>query len=283
MRTMQKKDEKYRLLLVDDEVEFLNSTAKALERRGFNVSTARDGSIALQTLKKEAFDVVILDVRMPGISGDKIFLEFKRRWPDMPVIILTGHGTVQQAFETSRDGVFDYLPKPIDMDVLAETAHKAVEQKFKADVASLTGGDDEIRLLIIDDETELLESLSTALGRRGMRVSTCSGGVQALDIMERHTFDVALLDIKMPGIDGMDLLPRIKQQYPLTEVLILTGHPTVGNAVEGLKTGAFDYIMKPCDTEELTGRIRSAFMKRQKTFRQVRDRQIREILNQNTD
>ena len=122
---MNEKRRPIRLLLVDDEIEFLASTAKALERRGFRVTPVRYGTTALKILERDPFDVAVLDVKMTGLAGDEVFREMKRRWPDIQVIMLTGHGTVEQAFQISREGVFDYLSKPCEMERLAQVVREA--------------------------------------------------------------------------------------------------------------------------------------------------------------
>lgn len=277
---MEKHQDKITLLLVDDEVEFLESTARALERRGFKVSKAQDGSTALALIEQTPFDVAVLDVKMPGIPGDELFREIKRCRPTVPVIMLTGHGSVQQAFQTSKEGVFEYLTKPCDMEKLAETAHRAANARTTGPTRPQPDGAEkqEIRLLIVDDEEELLDSLLVALKRRGMQVSTAEGGVEALQLMEERVFDVVLLDVKMPGIDGVNLLRLIKDAYPLTEVILLTGHPSVTTAVNGMKEGAFDYITKPQDMEVLVKKVRLACDRSRSRTETARKKQIDQIL-----
>lgn len=247
----------HKLLLVDDEAEFLEATAAALGRRGFDVLTARDGYEALGTLCAEHVDVVVLDVKMPGIDGVEVFERVRRAYPGLPVIMLTGHGTVQQAFETSRRGAFDYLAKPCDMERLAQSARRAATSR-RAHVPAAPSGAEAVRLLLVDDEAELLDALSQSLARRGIRVTPARGGVAALEAMRYQTFDVAILDLKMPGIDGLDLLRRIKVLQPSVEVIVLTGHATVEEAVEGLREGAHDFLGKPQSVGELVRKVREA-------------------------
>lgn len=255
----EKKTVPIRLLLVDDEVEFLESTSRALTRRGINVETAADADAAMALLQRQEFDVAVLDVLMPGMTGDDLFRWIKRAHPDLPVIMLTGHGTVQQAFQVSREGVFDYLTKPCDVEQVARVAREAASGRSAHSAAADLAADDEVRLLIVDDEVEFLGSLSKALERRGMRVSTAANCDETLVLLEHRIFDVALLDVKLPDIDGIDLLHRVKEAQPTTEVILLTGHPTVETGVEGIRCGAFNFLTKPCDTEFLARKIREAY------------------------
>ncbi|MBN1654581.1 MAG: response regulator [Deltaproteobacteria bacterium] len=121
-------DGKKRLLLVDDEVEFLDAAAKTLERRGFFVCPVQDGETALMILKRQSFDVVILDVKMPGIDGIELLLRIKKRLPQLPVVLLTGQSTNRQASEMIRKGAFECLCKPCAIDKIAEVARAAVNR-----------------------------------------------------------------------------------------------------------------------------------------------------------
>lgn len=264
--------EKIKLLMVDDEPDFLKSTATALSRRGFEVSTASDGSQAQSLLEQRDYDIALLDVKMPGIDGVELFHWIKRKKPDMPVLLLTGHGSVQQAFQTSRSGVADYLTKPCEVEVIAEKLRAAIQHQTAAKV-KLKSPSGTVSALLIDDEEQLLSSLKNVLERRGMTVSTALDGQSGLKQLNETLVDVVVLDVKMPGMDGIEVLKHIRKTHPLVEVILLTGHPSVGAAMEGMKLGAFDYIIKPPDVEALAQVIHKA---NQKRLGDIADRQ-REI------
>lgn len=279
-----------KLLLVDDELEFLAATARALSRRGFQVTQAPSGSTALETLRKGSVDVVVLDMKMPGIDGEELFGIIRRRWPHLPVIMLTGHGTVQQAFRTSKDGIYDYLAKPCEIDLLAQVARDAatgrrngVDGEPEEDPEEEGVDHRKIRLLLVDDEEELLGSLSRVLMRRGMSVETAANGAQALEVLRKKPFDIAVLDMKMPGMDGLELLQQIQSTFPRVQVIILTGHPTLSSMLSGIKQGAFDYLLKPVDPNALVERIRKAYLTRNQDLEADRERQIQEILKERPD
>jgi DNA-binding NtrC family response regulator len=117
-------------------------------------------------------------------------------------------------------------------------------------------------VLLVDDEERFLETTSRLLARKGYTVSVASGGADALEILESCSIQVAILDVRMPGIGGIQVLKMIKREYPLVEVIMLTGHATVDAAVDGLKFGAADYLMKPADIDELKLKIDEALEKR---------------------
>jgi len=114
------------------------------------------------------------------------------------------------------------------------------------------------RLLIVDDEEQFVEALSERLSMRDYDVTTSLTGEDAIEKMKNFNFDVVILDVRLPRIDGADVLREIKNLKPLTEVIMLTGHGTVEMAIEGMKLGAFDFLMKPCETGDLTAKIENA-------------------------
>lgn len=130
-----------------------------------------------------------------------------------------------------------------------------------------TPGHQKLRILFADDERPLRELMRLELPRLGHEVTVCEDGRAAVATLERSTFDVALLDIRMPGLTGIDVLKKIKEVAPDTEVILLTGHATVETAVESLRHGAFDYLTKPCKMAELEVVLARVVEKRDLTHR----------------
>ncbi|MGC8685780.1 MAG: response regulator [bacterium] len=116
-----------------------------------------------------------------------------------------------------------------------------------------------INVLLVDDEIEFVETLSKRLIKRGFNTTFVTGAKQALEKIKTQEFDVAIVDVRMPEMDGITLLGEIKQIKPLIEVILLTGYASVQSGIEGMKKGAFDYIMKPADIDELVKKIRDAY------------------------
>ena len=117
-------------------------------------------------------------------------------------------------------------------------------------------------VLLIDDEERFLKTTKLLLDREECHVFTAADGRQGMAQLNTRSIDVVVLDIKMPGIDGIDVLQRIKERTPLVEVIMLTGHSTLDTAMRGLKLGAFDYLTKPCDIGELKLKIKAAHERR---------------------
>jgi DNA-binding NtrC family response regulator len=115
------------------------------------------------------------------------------------------------------------------------------------------------RVLVVDDEIGLRDTMFKRLKKRGLEVSTAGSGEEALDILSRDPFDVIVLDVKMPGIDGIETLKRIKAIQPDYEVIILSGHASLDLARRIVELGGFDYLLKPFDFEDLLVKIEGAF------------------------
>ncbi len=113
-------------------------------------------------------------------------------------------------------------------------------------------------VLFVDDEIEFLETLMKRMDKRGVKAMGAASGEEALAYLDDHTVDVVVLDVKMPGMDGIQTLNQIKTAYPLVEVIMLTGHASLESASDGMSKGAFDYLMKPVDINELLYKVQDA-------------------------
>ena len=121
----------------------------------------------------------------------------------------------------------------------------------------------ETKLLLVDDEEAFVAAMEKRLTMRNIKITTAYTGEEGLrKLDEDPDIDVVLLDVKMPGMDGIATLREIKNKHPMTEAIMLTGHATVESAIEGMKLGAFDYLMKPCDMDELVAKVEEAKTKR---------------------
>lgn len=119
-------------------------------------------------------------------------------------------------------------------------------------------GEKTIRLLLVDDEEAYVDVLANRLSRRGFDVTKTYSGTQALQAMRGREFDVAVLDLKMEDMDGIEVLKVLKRMDPNMQVIMLTGHGSETAARQGIEFGAFDYLMKPCELDALVGKIREA-------------------------
>jgi len=118
---------------------------------------------------------------------------------------------------------------------------------------------DKFRVLIVDDEEDFLETILKRLKARNIDVTGALSGVKALSMMDDQDFDVVILDVKMPVMDGIETLREMKKKKPRMEVIMLTGHASVESGIQGMQLGAFDYVMKPVALDELLEKMRQAY------------------------
>jgi DNA-binding NtrC family response regulator len=133
--------------------------------------------------------------------------------------------------------------------------------------------------LVVDDEVDFLDTLVSRLKKRNLEATGVPSGEEALELLKKRIFDVVILDIKMPGgMDGIEALREMKKIQPLTEVILLTGHGSVETSIEGMKLGAFDYLLKPVKLEELLVKLAQAFEKRDTQEQKIRAAKIKELI-----
>ena len=135
-------------------------------------------------------------------------------------------------------------------------------------------------ILLVDDEKDFVEMLSLRLQENGEDVLAAYNGKECLETLEKKTIDVIILDVKMPGMDGIETLKKIKELHPLVEVIMLTGHGTIQAAVEGMKLGAFDFLLKPADFTELTEKLNRARQRRREQVERIQKAERAMLLRQ---
>ncbi|VBB43221.1 Response regulator receiver domain protein [uncultured Desulfatiglans sp.] len=133
-------------------------------------------------------------------------------------------------------------------------------------------------IMLVDDEVPFVETMTKRLTKRELEVDSAFSGEEALKLLEhKPQTEVIILDVKMPGMDGIDTLREIKRQQPLVEVIMLTGHATVETAIEGMKLGAYDYLMKPCDMDLLLKKVQEAAAKKREHEGKIVEARMKEI------
>jgi len=134
-------------------------------------------------------------------------------------------------------------------------------------------------VLLVDDEEQFLEALSSRLETRGYRVDTVTTGEDAVELVKGKNFDAIVLDLAMPGLNGLETLKLIKEKRPDLEIIMLTGHATVTSGIEAMKMGAEDFIEKPVDLKTLLEKIGEAKHKRMLVVEKKRQEEVKKIIN----
>ena len=133
-------------------------------------------------------------------------------------------------------------------------------------------------VLLVDDESEFVETFSERLAMRNLDILKAFSGEEALQVLDQNrNIEIVILDVKMPGMDGIETLAEIKKRYPLVEVIMLSGHADVESAIDGMKQGAYDYLMKPCDMDQIIAKLTDAAAKKRQHEEKIIQARIKEI------
>ena len=139
------------------------------------------------------------------------------------------------------------------------------------------------KVLLVDDEVSFVEAFSERLVMRNLEVLEAFNGEEALKALETNNdIEVVILDVKMPGMDGIETLTQIKKRFPLVEVIMLSGHADVESAIDGMKQGAFDYLMKPSDIDQIITKVTEACAKKRQHEEKIIQARIKEITSRRT-
>ncbi len=231
--------ESKRILVVDDNREFLQNVTDILELRDFEVAGAEDGPAALELAGRDRFDLVLLDVRMPVMDGLEVFRRLRDIAPGTPVIMATAFAVEMLIRDALREGAFGALNKPLDFDRLFELIDQA------------TGSG--LMVLIVDDDEQLCANLADLISERGYRVDTANDGDRAVELAREESLDIMLIDLKLPTRNGLETYLAIREFRPTMVAIIITGHlaEMAQLAQRATEQSAYACLEKPLDIDRL--------------------------------
>ena len=285
-----------RVLIVDDDPALLQALPKALRLRmgGVTVETADSAAAALDRITTGDYDAIVTDIKMPGMDGLALLTEIRKHRPDTPTLIITGHGEDELMVRALRGGAYDFIQKPIDRDYFVAALYRAIRahvlnRRAKDRQAALQCCADELErildqlecklrvqvgdgrtmgqggVLIVDDDPALLQALPELLRLRmpEVTVETADSAAAALDRIAARDYDAIVTDIKMPGMDGLELLAEIRTRWPDTPTLMITGHGEQELVLHALRGGAYDFVQKPIDRNYFASSLQRAIQVRE--------------------
>ncbi len=214
---------------MDDDRDFAESLAMALEGRGYLVVVASSGEEALQVFQKEDFDIAFMDVRLPGINGVESFLRIRKIKPAARVVMMTGYSVEGLLKQAVKNGAMGVLHKPMDVGKVLEFIKNAC-----------SGG-----ILITDDDPDFVLSLRDLLEEEGFRVYTCGNGHQALDHIRQYGAQALILDLRMPVLDGLETYTRLREEgYAVPTIIVTAYADQEPDSIEALNLLAVERIVK---------------------------------------
>ncbi len=228
--------EEFNLLIVDDELNTQETLKDIFEAGEYNVFTASSGSKAIEMAKEKYFNIILMDVKMPGMSGVEAFRKIKKVSAASEVIMMTGYSVDELLEEAKREGAYAVIYKPINIPKL----NILIEGILKR-----------LSILIVDDSEDDRTTLNDILNNKGYRISEAEDGYKGLELIQHSKFDIILLDVMMPGIDGIKTLEWIKEISPGTGVIVMSAHNNDILMGRAINKGAIAYLRKPVDIDRL--------------------------------
>jgi two-component system, NtrC family, response regulator HydG len=227
-----------RVLVVDDEVDTCRNLSDILTDLGYHVDTAHDGLSGLELVRRNAYDVALLDYKMPGMDGVTLYREIKKLRAGTVAIVVTAYADNSTTGEALQAGAWRVLSKPVDLSRLLQLVDEAMGQPL---------------VLVVDDDSELCASLWDILRERGYRVSLAHDEPRARDCLRDSAFKAVLIDMKLPSGDGGAVFHLVRQANPKAGTIVITGHRAEMDRVvqQIVQEGADAVCYKPFDVAKL--------------------------------
>ena len=248
------------ILVVDDERMVCDLLRAVLSRYGHEVITAFDGRNGLALFEQHRPRFTLLDLRMPGMDGIEVLTRIRALDPKASVIVLTGAGSADLENQARQMGVTDFLSKGLSLDVLVQAMERVMQQPVKPPASSSQSADTQKApahsqeagsILVVDDEPQIRDLLRKFLSARGYQVRVAADGQQALALVDQKSPDIIVLDVNMPGMNGIEVLKRLRAKNYAGGVMFLTSSQDEMLLQEGLELGSVDILGKPVDLERL--------------------------------
>ena len=254
------------VLLMEDDPSVSKGLQMVLSEEGYSVDIAMTGQSALDTADSKRFDLLVADLRLPDMDGMDVVKRVRENQPETEVIVITGYANVHTAVDAMKTGAVDYLPKPFTQEDFMARVETAMEKRRvaagggaapgatetaettdEADAAVLETGP---KVLVVEDEPSVANGLMMILGENGFDAKRAGNGQAAMEMIAETEFDLLVVDLRLPDMNGMEVIRHAGEHLPAAQVIVITGYASVHSAVEALRMGVFDYLEKPF-TEEV--------------------------------
>ena len=248
------------ILVIDDERMVCDLLRAVFSRYGHEVLTAFDGRKGLDLFEQHRPRFTLLDLRMPGMNGIEVLTRIRALDPRAAVIVLTGAGSADLENQARQMGVTDFLSKGLSLEALVGTVERVMQQPVKPPASPSQSTDAKKApshsqkagsILVVDDEPPIRELLRKYFSSRDYQVRVAPDGQQALALVDQKSPDIIVLDVHMPGMNGIEVLKRLRAKNYAGGVIFLTSSQDERLLQEGLELGSVDILGKPVDLERL--------------------------------
>lgn len=240
------------ILVVDDEVDICHNVQDILVDLGYDVDIAFDGPTALEKVRTKAYDIALLDLKMPGMDGLTLYREIKHLRADTVAIIVSAYASSGTAEEALAAGAWKILPKPVDLPKLMSLVDQALSQPL---------------VLVVDDDSDLCANLWDLFRDRGYRVGLAHDQEEAGAQLRGRDYGVVLIDMKLPHGDGHAVYHLVREANPSARTVVITGYRSEMDELVGkvVAEGADAVCYKPFDVPKLLEVVGSMTATRQHT------------------
>ncbi len=231
-------DDRASILIVDDDVGMGETLSDIMEDKGYCTVIASDGYEAIQKVKEMDFDVILLDIRMPGMDGVETFKQIKSIQPATAVVMMTAYAVDGLVREALREGAHGVIRKPFDVERMLGLIEGVKE-----------GG----LILVVDDDPDICVLFKNILEPRGYQVGTALSGEEAIEMVRESRYDMIFTDMKLPNMDGLQTYLAIREINPQAVVVMMTAYRREASdlVVEALRKDAYTCLYKPFDVGEV--------------------------------
>ena len=237
---------KPKVLVVDDQRSMRLTLAAILEDQGYEVAEVEDGYRAIEAVERAPFDLVFMDIKMPGINGVQTFREIKKINPKSVVVMMTGFAVEDLVKEGLDEGAFSVIYKPFDMARVINLVDSVLKS---------------VLILVVDDRFSDREILNQILTDKGYKVAGAADGNEAIEMVKDSHYDIIFMDIKLPGKDGFAAFQEIHALDPDARVIFMTGFVLEDSIRQAIDAGAYPVAYKPFDMENILALVEQIMAK----------------------
>ena len=230
----------HKIMVVDDDTDLRTTLQDILIGNGRDVVSAKDGFQAVELVSEGNIDLIFMDIRMPGMDGVEAFLKIKDILPNCTVVMMTGHAVESLVEQALSEGAKACLNKPVSIEEILEIVDETMPESTIAH-----------RIMVVDDDTDLRITLQEILVEKGREVLAAKDGFQAIEFASNNHIDLIFMDIRMPGMDGVEAFLKIKEILPDCIVVMMTGNAVESLIEQALSEGAKTCLNKPVSIEEI--------------------------------
>lgn len=230
----------HKIMVVDDDTDLRTTLHELLNGEGLDVISAKDGFQAIELASEGQIDLIFMDIRMPGMDGVEAFMKIREILPDCVVVMMTGYSVESLINLALSEGAKTCLSKPVSIEQLLEIIDELAPESKTAH-----------RIMVVDDDTALRSTLQEILLDEGRDVIAAADGFEAIELALEGSIDLIFMDIRMPGMDGVEAFLKIKEILPDCIVVMMTGYAVESLVEKALSEGARTCLSKPVSIEEL--------------------------------